>query len=117
MKPITRQNRIRERRKKRVRSHIRGTENRPRLCIFRSLHATSAQVIDDATGKTLVAASSREVKKKGTKTELAKEAGKLLVERAEKAGIRALVVDRGRYRYHGRVKALVEAVREGGLSL
>ncbi len=117
MKVITRQNQIRERRKRRVRNRVHGTKDRPRLCVFRSLHATSVQIIDDIKGKTLVSASSREVKQKGTKTELAKATGKLLAERAEKAGVHAVVVDRGSYRYHGRVKALVDATRESGLSL
>ena len=111
MKQAKRLNAVRERRNRRVRSHVHGTRERPRLAIFRSNTLTSAQLIDDEAGKTIVAASSKEVKEKGTKTECAEKAGALLAERAKKAGITATVVDRGSYRYHGRVKALVEAIR------
>jgi large subunit ribosomal protein L18 len=105
------------RRHRRVRKHISGTAERPRLAVYRSNTGISAQLIDDQEAKTLAAASWTGLKKsfKGTKTEQAAEVGKLLAENARKAGIEAVVFDRGGYLYHGRVKALAEAAREGGL--
>ncbi|HET8568780.1 MAG TPA: 50S ribosomal protein L18 [Candidatus Limnocylindria bacterium] len=97
----------------RVRKKIRGTGERPRLVVFRSLTHIYAQLIDDTTGKTLAAASDTGAS--GKKSERATNAGKALAERAKAAGIGAAVFDRGGYRYHGRVKALAEAAREGGL--
>ena len=110
----------RVRRHRRVRKHISGTPERPRLNVFRSLNSTYAQVIDDQTGNTLVSASTIDselrLKMKGlTKTEQAKEVGLAVAERAKKQGIDTIVFDRGGYRYIGRVKALAEGAREGGL--
>lgn len=118
MKKIKLQNRKKVRRAARVRRQItRGTAERPRLSVFRSNVHTSAQLIDDVAGRTLVSASSIEIKKTGkkSKTEAAREVGKLIAERAAKAGIATAVFDRGSYRYHGRVKALAEGAREGKL--
>jgi len=107
------------RRHKRVRSKIAGTAERPRLVVFRSNHGIEAQLVDDLEGKTLAAASWLQLKKsfKGSKTKQASEVGKLLAENAKKAQIANAVFDRGGYLYHGRVKALAEAAREGGLKL
>lgn len=110
----------RRRRKLHVRSRVRGQAGRPRLSVFRSLKHISAQVIDDAQGKTLCAVSSTarglsaELEGK-TKTERAAIIGKELAKRAKDAGIETVVFDRGSSKYHGRVKALAEAAREGGL--
>jgi large subunit ribosomal protein L18 len=107
----------RARRHKRVRKHVFGTAERPRLAVFRSNRGVEAQLVDDTTGRTLAAASWLDVRKaKGTKSEQASEVGKLLAANAKKAGIERVVFDRGGYLYHGRVKALAEAAREGGLS-
>jgi large subunit ribosomal protein L18 len=107
----------RARRHKRVRKKIAGTAERPRLVVFRSNRGITAQLVDDLEGKTLVAASWQQLKKsfKGNKTKQAAEVGKLLAEAAQKAEIETVVFDRGGYLYHGRVKALAEAAREGGL--
>ncbi len=103
----------------RIRNKIKGTPERPRLNIYRSNNYIYAQVIDDLSGHTMVAASSREesVANEGTKTEQSKAVGKLLAERAQAANIERVVFDRGGYLYHGRVKALAEGAREGGLKL
>jgi large subunit ribosomal protein L18 len=111
-----------EKRKNRVRRAIKArADGRPRLSVFRSLRNIYAQVIDDARGVTVVAASSlepdmREKLKSGGDRAAAAEVGKLLAERASKAGVREVVFDRGPYIYHGRVKALADAAREGGLN-
>ena len=107
----------RERRHRRVRSRVSGTAERPRLVVFRSNKGIYAQLVDDLEGKTLAAASWLNLKRsfKGTKTEQAAEIGKLLAANAKKAGIERVVFDRGGYLYHGRVKALAEGAREGGL--
>jgi large subunit ribosomal protein L18 len=106
----------RERRHRRVRGKIFGTAERPRLVVFRSNRGIEAQLVDDLDGKTLAAASWLQLKKfKGSKTEQAAEVGKLLAENAKKANVEAVVFDRGGYLFHGRVKALAEAAREGGL--
>lgn len=110
----------RERRHRRVRAKVQGTPQRPRLNIFRSLSNIYAQVIDDVDGRTLVAASTidKEVAKQigdKDKKEAARVVGKVLAERAKNAGITLVVFDRGGYRYHGRVAALAEGAREGGL--
>jgi large subunit ribosomal protein L18 len=107
----------RARRHKRVRGKVYGTAERPRLVVFRSNHGIEAQLVDDAESKTLAAASWLQLKKsfKGNKTEQAAEVGKLLAENAKKVDVEAVVFDRGGYLYHGRVKALAEAAREGGL--
>ncbi|MGH3079909.1 MAG: 50S ribosomal protein L18 [Gaiellaceae bacterium] len=106
----------RARRHKRVRKDAFGTAERPRLVVFRSNRGIGAQLVDDAAGKTLAAASSLNVRTtKGTKTDQAAAVGKLLAENAKGAGVKAVIFDRGGYLYHGRVKALAEAAREGGL--
>ena len=107
---------LRERRHRRVRGKLAGTAERPRLAVFRSNHGISAQLIDDQAGKTVAAASWQGLTKfKGSKTDQAKEVGKLIAAKAKAAGIEACVFDRGGYLYHGRVKALAEGAREGGL--
>jgi large subunit ribosomal protein L18 len=105
------------RRHRRVRSRIKGTAERPRLAVFRSNRGISAQLIDDASGRTLAAATWQQLKKsfKGDKTAQAKEVGKLLAANARKANVERCVFDRGGYLYHGRVQALAEGAREGGL--
>ena len=108
----------RQRRHRRVRGKVRGTVERPRLVVSRSNKGISAQLVDDAAGKTLAGASWVGVKKsfKGTKTEQAAEVGKLLAAAAKKVGVESVVFDRGGYLYHGRVKALADGAREGGLT-
>jgi large subunit ribosomal protein L18 len=104
--------------KLRIRKVISGTQERPRLSVFRSSKQIYCQLIDDLDGKTLLAASSNEkgiLEKKGTKTEKAKMVGQLIAERAKEQGIDSVVFDRNGYLYHGRVKALAESAREGGL--
>ncbi|WP_040278729.1 50S ribosomal protein L18 [Psychroserpens damuponensis] len=104
--------------KSRIRKVVSGTEARPRLAVFRSNKEIYAQVVDDVTGKTLAAASSRDkdvVSAKGTKSEKATLVGKAVAEKAIKAGINTISFDRGGYQYHGRVKSLAEGAREGGL--
>jgi large subunit ribosomal protein L18 len=106
------------RRHRRVRKSVVGTAERPRLAVFRSNAGIEGQLIDDVAGTTIVAASSLHLKKsfKGNKTAQAAEVGKTLAEAAKKAGVEAVVFDRGGYLYHGRVKALAGAAREGGLN-
>jgi large subunit ribosomal protein L18 len=112
--PTTRQRR--ERRHKRVRRDVVGTAERPRLVVFRSNRGIGAQLVDDVEGKTIAAASWLDKRTaKGPKTDQAAEVGKLLAANAKTAGIRRVVFDRGGYLYHGRVKALADAAREGGL--
>ncbi len=108
----------RERRHRRVRRKIAGTAERPRLAVHRSNRGIEAQLVDDVEGRTLASANHLGVKKgfKGSKTEQAAEVGKLLAAAAKKAGIETVVFDRGGYLYHGRVKALADGAREGGLS-
>lgn len=104
--------------KSRIRKVVSGTEARPRLAVFRSNKEIYAQIVDDVTGKTLAAASSRDkdiASAKGTKSEKATLVGKAVAERAIKAGINTISFDRGGYQYHGRVKSLAEGAREGGL--
>jgi large subunit ribosomal protein L18 len=105
------------RRHKRVRGKVSGTPERPRLNVFRSETNIYAQIIDDSNGVTLVSASSLDkgFVCEGTKTEVAKKVGEALAERAKAKGIDVVVFDRGGYLYHGRVKALAEGAREGGL--
>jgi large subunit ribosomal protein L18 len=106
----------RERRHRRVRGKLFGTAERPRVVVFRSNRGIEAQVVDDLEGKTLAAASWLNLKSfKGSKTEQAAEVGKLLAQNAKGAGVETVVFDRGGYLYHGRVKALADAAREGGL--
>ena len=96
-----------------IRKKVSGTSERPRLAIFRSNKGIYAQVIDDVNGNTLASASSKEAK--GTKTEQATVVGKLIAANAKTAGIDTVVFDRGGFLYHGRVKALADSAREGGL--
>jgi large subunit ribosomal protein L18 len=106
----------RERRHKRVRAKVFGTAERPRLVVFRSNRGIEAQLVDDLEARTIAAASWLHLSKaKGSKTDQAAEVGKLLAQRAKEAGVGSVVFDRGGYLYHGRVKALAEAAREGGL--
>ena len=107
----------RARRHRRIRGKVSGTAERPRLVVYRSNKGISAQLVDDLSGTTLAGATWLGVKKsfKGNKTEQAAEVGKLLAEAAKQAGIEACVFDRGGYLYHGRVKALADGAREGGL--
>jgi large subunit ribosomal protein L18 len=106
----------RHRRHKRVRGKVSGTADRPRLVVTRSNRGIVAQLVDDSAGRTLASASWLQVKSfKGDKTGQAAQVGKLLAENAKKANIDTAVFDRGGYLYHGRVKALAEAAREGGL--
>lgn len=107
----------RSRRRRRVRGRIFGTSERPRLCVFRSLKNIYAQLIDDDSGRTLVAASSNEkdFASNGGNKEGAREVGKLIASRATSAGIENVIFDRGGYLYHGRVKELAEGARENGL--
>jgi large subunit ribosomal protein L18 len=107
----------RERRHRRVRGKVAGTAERPRLVVFRSNLGIEAQLVDDVAGKTLAGTSWLALKKgfKGNKTEQAAEVGKLLAAKAKQAGIESVVFDRGGYLYHGRVKALADGAREGGL--
>jgi large subunit ribosomal protein L18 len=105
------------RRHRRVRGKVRGTAERPRLLVFRSNRGIFAQLIDDDAGKTLASASWLSLPKsfKGDKVEQAAEVGKQLAANARKAGVETVVFDRGGYLYHGRVKALADSAREGGL--
>ena len=105
------------RRHKRVRGKVAGTADRPRLVVTRSNRGIVAQLVDDSNGRTLASASWLQVAKsfKGNKTGQAAEVGKLLAEKAKAAKVDSAVFDRGGYLYHGRVKALADAAREGGL--
>jgi large subunit ribosomal protein L18 len=104
------------RRRRRVRSRVTGSAERPRLSVFRSNKGVFAQLIDDRAGHTLAAVNWIEPELKSlTATDQAKRAGELLAERAKAAGVETCVFDRGGYKYHGRVKALAEGAREGGL--
>lgn len=106
----------RQRIKFRIRKVVSGTPAQPRLAVFRSNKEIYAQIIDDVNGVTLVAASSREKGiDKGTNIEIAASVGKLVAEKAVKAGISTVCFDRGGYLYHGRVKSLAEGAREAGL--
>ncbi|THD69942.1 50S ribosomal protein L18 [Robertkochia marina] len=108
----------RQRIKNRIRKVVSGTETRPRLAVYRSNKEIYAQLIDDNSGKTLMAASSRDKEissAAGTKTEIAALVGKSIAEKAVKAGIESITFDRGGYLYHGRVKSLAEGAREAGL--
>ena len=108
----------RQRRHLRVRKKVEGSAARPRLVVTRSAKNTFAQLIDDTAGATVASASTLEIRAAdGDKTAKAKQVGALLAERAVKAGISAVVFDRGGYAYHGRVAALADGAREGGLAL
>jgi large subunit ribosomal protein L18 len=109
-------NAIRQRIHSRIRAKLSGTGERPRLNVYRSLNHIYVQVIDDLKGETLVSASSLALKAKtGGNLAAAKEIGKAIAERAVEKGIKKVVFDRGGFLYHGRIKALAEAAREGGL--
>ena len=112
-KKVTQRARIR----RRIRAKVAGTAARPRLSVFRSNKHIYAQVIDDATGTTLAAASTRESGQSGSGVDASKAVGQRVAERAKEAGVERAVFDRGGYRYHGNVKALADGAREGGLTL
>ncbi|HZG36799.1 MAG TPA: 50S ribosomal protein L18 [Gaiellaceae bacterium] len=106
----------RERRQRRIRGKVSGTAERPRLAVFRSNKGIFAQLVDDESGRTVAGASWLGLKSfNGTKTEQAREVGKAIAAAAKEAGVESVVFDRGGYLYHGRVKALAEGAREGGL--
>ena len=102
-------------RHRRVRAKVAGTEARPRLSVYRSNKGMFLQLIDDSEGKTIVSAGVKEIKKAGGKVEMGKELGKLIAEKAKSKKIAKAVFDRSSYRYDGRVKAVAEGAREGGL--
>ncbi len=108
---------LRDRRRRRIRKKVRGTARRPRLSVFRSNKHIYAQIIDDDLGRTLAQASSRNlgIKDSCKTVEAAKQVGKTLAKSAIEAGVEEVVFDRGGYLYHGRVQALADGVREGGL--
>lgn len=108
-----------QRRRLHVRHKVSGTPERPRLTVAKSLRNITAQLIDDTSGRTLAFWSTASAKEpaKGTKTELAKTVGKKIAELAKAKGISAAVFDRNRFRYHGRIKAVAEGAREGGLTI
>lgn len=110
-----RRERVRRRRHQRVRRRISGTQERPRLVVHRSLKNIGAQLVDDVEGRTIAGVSSVSLRGQGTKIEQARATGKQLAELARERGITRIVFDRGGYLYHGRVKALAEGAREGGL--
>ena len=101
--------------KRSVRSKISGTTERPRLTVFRSNKQIYAQVIDDTTGRTLAAASSLKIEDKAPKKEIAAKVGEQIAKSAQEAGVQAVVFDRNGYLYHGRIKELADAARNGGL--
>ncbi|MFZ4648340.1 MAG: 50S ribosomal protein L18 [Patescibacteria group bacterium] len=100
---------------RKIRAKISGTAERPRLSVFRSLRGMNLQLIDDVAGTTIVSVNTREIKTKGTKTEISREAGKLIAEKAKAKGVSVVVFDRGANRYHGRVQAVADALRESGI--
>lgn len=111
---------VRRIRHRRLRSRVIGTASRPRLCVFRSLNHIYAQIIDDSISQTLVSMSTlgadlRDKSRQLTKTKEAEVVGSLLAQKALDRGLKRVVFDRGGYRYHGRVKALADAARKGGL--
>jgi len=114
-------NSLRKKRHQRVRKNLSGCAEKPRLVVFRSLKHIYAQVIDDVAGKTLVSANTlqkdvaKKINKDMSSKDIAKEVGKVIAEMAKKAGIEKVVFDRGGYKYHGRVAALADGAREGGL--
>jgi large subunit ribosomal protein L18 len=118
MPPATSRTSARQKRHSRLRLRVAGSAERPRLAVFRSLNQIYAQVIDDASGHTLVSASSTEASlraARGTKTERARQVGALLGERARAAGIERVVFDRAGFKYHGRIRSLAEGARASGL--
>ena len=120
MSRITTHRQARSRRHLRLRRRVKGTSDRPRLSVFRSLNHIYVQVVDDTTGVTLAAASTLENSiieevKSNDKSAKSKKVGSTIAERAKEKGVTSVVFDRGGYRYHGRVQALAEGAREGGL--
>jgi large subunit ribosomal protein L18 len=120
MIPNTSKDQTRRRIHQRLRNRLEGSQERPRLNVYRSLNHIYAQVIDDGSGVTLVSASTVQGRKKGEKrtggnVASAKEVGKAIAQRAQEKGIKKVVFDRGGYLYHGRIKALADAAREAGL--
>ncbi|MFA4817582.1 MAG: 50S ribosomal protein L18 [Parcubacteria group bacterium] len=111
----TSRNNLRLHRKRRIEAKIRGTAKRPRLSVFRSLKSLYAQVIDDENGKTLVSANLQEIKKTKNDISGAKEIGKLVAKKCVEKKISEVVFDRSGYKYHGKVKAVADGAREGGL--
>lgn len=107
----------REKRRRRIRRRIYGTAERPRLSVFRSNAHIYAQLIDDDAGRTLAAADSRQIGEAEGRTEAAQKVGELVAERAREAGVETVIFDRGGNKYHGRVAALAEGARSGGLKL
>ena len=105
----------RSKRHRRVRVHVAGTSQRPRLAVFRSLNHLYAQLIDDGASRTVAAASTVELKAKGNGMTQAMEVGKAIAAKAKAAGVNQAVFDRGGFLYHGRIKALADAAREAGL--
>lgn len=102
-------------RHRRVRSRVSGVSSKPRLSVFKANRHIYAQLVDDGVGKTMAAACSLEIKSKAKKTDIAKEVGKLVASKALAKKIKAVKFDRGGFAYHGRIKALAEGAREGGL--
>src|SRR5690242_19207828 len=114
---ITTPQQRRLKRRRRVRAKVRGSAERPRISVFRSNRGIFAQLVDDSTGRTLAAVNWTEAELRSLKPlEQANKAGELLAQRAKAAGVESAVFDRGGYQYHGRVKALAEGAREGGLN-
>lgn len=105
----------RERRKIKIRAKIKGTAEVPRLSVFRSNKGMFLQLIDDSAGKTLLSVSAKDIKKKDAKTAVSFELGKLIAKKAKEKEVEKIVFDRGGYKYHGRIKAVAEGAREGGL--
>lgn len=105
----------RSKRHRRVRVHVAGTQERPRLCVFRSLNHVYAQLIDDGSSRTVAAASTVALKARGNGMAEAAQVGKEIAAKAKAAGVNAVVFDRGGFLYHGRIKALADAAREAGL--
>ncbi len=112
---MTKKQENRSRRHRKVRARVSGTSERPRLYVFRSLKHIYAQVIDDSKGVTLVSASERDIEKKGNKSQSAFAVGEAVAKKAKDKKIKEVVFDRGGYLYHGRVRALADGARKGGL--
>jgi large subunit ribosomal protein L18 len=110
--PKTRQD-LRARRHLRVRKNVAGTAERPRLVVFRSLKHITAQIVDDTTGRTMMTVTSNKLE--GKKSEKSVQVGKMIAEKAKAAGVSKVVFDRAGYKYHGRVKAVADGARDGGL--
>lgn len=117
MRKILKKNLTKKLRIKRVRAALKRSGNLPRLSVFRSNTSMYAQLIDDTKGQTVASATFKEIKEKKKPVEKAFALGKLLAEKAKKAGVQKAVFDRGKYAYHGRVKAVAEGAREGGLKI